>query len=73
MSKVENTLKHVTAPILIIQGDNDPTVKRESAKLIYDGVKAKDKKLLILPRERHSMLADDGFDEVFEAVYRFMV
>ena len=72
MSKVDNTLENITAPILIIQGDNDPVVKRESGKLIYDGVKSKEKKLLILPRERHSILADTLHEEVFEAVRRFI-
>jgi len=73
MSKVEQTIKKVTAPILIIQGDNDPTVKMESAQLIYDNVSSKDKKLLLLPRERHSILADKGYDEVFEAIHRFII
>jgi len=73
MTKVSKSLLNITAPILIIQGDNDPIVKRESGKLIYDGVKSKDKKLLILPRENHSILADDRCAEVFEAVGTFVV
>lgn len=72
MTKARHTLQKVQDPILIIQGDNDPIVKSESAKLIYDGVKSADKKLLIIPRKRHSILADDGRDEVFEAVYRLI-
>jgi esterase/lipase len=72
MSKVTKTLSKVTAPILVIQGDNDPVVKRESARLIYDGVRSEEKKLLILPRERHSILADEKSVEVFEAVFGFM-
>jgi len=72
MSKVDHTLKKVTAPILVIQGDEDPVVKRESGKLIYDGVSSQDKKLLILPRENHAILADKKCDEVFEAVAEFI-
>ena len=72
MSKVQRVLHNITAPILIIQGDNDPIVKRESARLIYDRVKSKDKKLLLLPRAKHGILADDSCVEVFEAVYRFI-
>ena len=72
MSKVTKTLDKVTAPILVIQGDNDPVVKHESAKLIYDGVSATEKKLLLLPRDRHSILADEKSVEVFEAVFGFM-
>jgi len=72
MSKAKTSISKITAPILIIQGDNDPVVKRESGKLIYNGVKSKDKKLLILPRERHSILADKLHDEVFDAVNSFI-
>lgn len=72
MSKVEKTLYQVTAPILIIQGDNDPIVKGKSAKLIYDDVSSEDKSLLLLPRERHSILADEQHADVFEAVYSFI-
>lgn len=72
MSKTVKSLKDVKAPILVIQGDNDPTVKRESAKLIYDGVRSKDKQLMILPRNRHSILADNDCAEVFSAIYHFM-
>ena len=73
MSKVTKTLSKVTAPILVIQGDHDPVVKSESARLIYDGVRSEEKKLLLLPRERHSILADEKCVEVFEAVFGFMV
>ncbi len=73
MSKVEDTVKDVKDPILIIQGDNDPTVKAKSAQIIYTTVKSKDKKLLLLPRKKHSMLADEGHDEVFENIYQFIV
>ncbi len=72
MSKTADLLSEVEAPILIIQGDEDPVVKRESAKLIYDAVKSKDKKLMILSRKRHSILADEGYEEVFASIYRFI-
>lgn len=72
MSRVTDTLTKVTAPILIIQGDKDPIVKRKSARLIYDSINSKDKKLLLLPRNKHGILADEGCTEVFEAVYRFI-
>ncbi len=72
MTKVNKSLKDITDPILIIQGDNDPVVKHESAKLIYDGISSKDKKSLILPSEKHSVLANEGCTEVFEAVSAFI-
>ena len=73
MSKVSGILQNITAPILIIQGDNDPIVKRESARRIYDGIKSRDKKLLLLPRDKHKILADERHDEVFESIYRFII
>lgn len=72
MSKAKESLSEITAPILIIQGDNDPVVKRESGKLIYEGIISKEKKLLILPRERHSILADQHHEEVFDSVHDFI-
>ena len=72
MSRVSGSLRKVTAPILVIQGDNDPVVKRESARRIYDGVKSTDKKMLLLHRDKHGILADESHDEVFEAIERFI-
>ena len=72
MSQVQSVLGNITAPILIIQGDNDPIVKQESARLIYDKIKSKDKKLLLFHREKHGILADEGFDEVFESIKGFI-
>jgi len=72
MTKVEKTLDQVTAPILIIQGDNDPIVKSESAKLIYEGVSSKNKSLLLLPRDHHSILADEQHEDLFVSVYEFI-
>ena len=73
MRKVELTVEKVTAPILIVQGDNDPVIRRESAILIYDSVNSTDKKLLLLPRDNHGILADEGHEEIFEAINRFIV
>jgi len=73
MSKAEHTLENVTAPILIIQGDNDPTVNAKSAQIIYEKVQSKEKKLLLLPRTRHSMLSDKGYEEAFSSVEQFIV
>lgn len=44
MSKVEGLLHNITTPILIIQGDNDPIVKRE--------------KVTSTSQRKHGILAD---------------
>ncbi len=72
MHEAAAALAKITAPILIIQGDKDPVVKRESARTIYDCVASTDKKLLLLPRERHAILADERCEEIFEAIEGFI-
>jgi len=72
MTKVAASLQHITIPMLIIQGDKDPIVKEESARLIYDGIRSTDKKLFLLSRDKHGILADKGHNEVFTAVGRFI-
>ena len=72
MSKVEKNLSKVTAPILVIQGDNDPVVNPKSAQLIYNKVNSPLKKLVLLPRDNHIIVTNEGKEEIFENVYRFM-
>jgi len=73
MGKTYHVLNDITAPILIIQGDKDPVVKRESSRFIYDHVGSKEKQLLLLPRENHGILSDKRHIEVFKAIHRFIV
>ncbi len=72
MTKVEKTLNKVTAPILILQGDNDPVVNPKSAKLIYDNVQSDFKKMILLPRQKHSILQGAEAEEVYQSIYRFI-
>jgi len=72
MQRTREALPQITAPLLIIQGDNDPIVKRESARYIYDHVASKEKQLLLLPRNRHAILSDEGHEEVFAAIKHFI-
>jgi len=73
MSKVKSTLQKIKNPILIMQGDNDPVVNAKSAQIIYKSVKSKNKKLLLLPRKKHSILAGIKKEEVFEEIYQFII
>jgi len=72
MSTVKNSLRKVEAPILIIQGDNDPIVKRESARLIYDTIHSKDKQLLLIPTNKHGILNEAYIEKVFEPIIHFI-
>ena len=70
--KTDKVLHDIRAPILILQGDNDPTVNPQSATYIYEHVSSKVKKLILVPRDRHIILAKEGKEEVFESIYRFI-
>jgi len=72
MTKSDAVLKHIKDPILVIQGDNDPIVNPKSAQFIYNGVKSKLKKLLLLPRDNHSIILGKGEEEIFESIYHFI-
>ncbi len=72
MQKADKTLEYVTAPILILQGDNDPVVNPKSAQLIYDKVNSNVKKLVVLPRQKHIILASEDKEEVFQSIHHFI-
>ncbi len=72
MTRVEKTLKKITEPILVLQGDTDPIVNPKSAQLIYRRVRSPMKKLVLLPRENHIIVTGEGSEEVFESVHRFI-
>ena len=72
MTKTDKNLRSIKVPILILQGDNDPIVNPKSARFIYNGVKSKWKKLVIIPRNNHNIIVGKGQEEVFESIYRFI-
>jgi esterase/lipase/1-acyl-sn-glycerol-3-phosphate acyltransferase len=72
MTHSNKELGNIRAPILILQGDNDPTVNPQSAAYIYERVQSKVKKLILVPRNNHIILAGEGKEEIFESVYRFI-
>ncbi|HHL33395.1 MAG TPA: acyltransferase, partial [Desulfobulbaceae bacterium] len=72
MKRVDKTLEHITEPILVLQGDNDPVVNPKSAQLIYRRVHSSMKKLIMLPRKNHIIVTGAGEEEVFETVHRFI-
>ena len=72
MTKADKRLKNIRAPILILQGDNDPVVNPKSAQFIYKSVKSKWKKLVLVPRKNHTIILGEGSQETFESIYRFI-
>ncbi len=72
MQECRSALPLVTAPTLVLQGDNDPVVKPESAEKILDKISSDDKKLARFAFSRHVIVLGDGNKKVFESVYRFI-
>ncbi len=56
---VERRLPSVSCPLLIMQSDGDPVVDPQSANIIDDTVSSEDRRLVMVPSERHGILADD--------------
>ncbi len=72
MKVCRSSLPLVTAPTLIVQADNDPVVKPESAQKIMEKISSKRKDLKMLPFSRHVIVLGEGKNEVFERVYAFI-
>ncbi|PCJ59227.1 MAG: hypothetical protein COA79_11040 [Planctomycetota bacterium] len=73
MEACEDSLKDIKSPVLIIQGDNDPTVSPDSGNLINDALGSSIKHLRILPFDRHVIVRKERREEVFEVVEEFIL
>jgi len=63
----------VECPILIVQGNADGRVSKDSSRQIYDSVKSKDKSMLILDGEQHIVLKGKYKNQVFDTIYEFIL
>jgi esterase/lipase/1-acyl-sn-glycerol-3-phosphate acyltransferase len=72
MKLVHAQLKNITVPVLIIQGDRDPTVNPEGGKLIAEKISSETKELFMPAFSRHVIIAGEGSKKVSEKVSGFM-
>lgn len=72
MEKCQSILPMITTPTLILQADKDPVVKPESADKILEKINSGDKALETFNFSRHVMIAGEGKEQVFKAVYGFI-
>lgn len=70
---MSDALKDITVPTLVMQGSQDPAVRPDSAKAIFDKVGTPHKELVMLERPNHGIINGPGAEEVFERVYRFLL
>lgn len=65
-------LKNITAPLLIIQSNNDHTASPKSAQYLYDNVQSPSKKILHLNHSGHLITLDSEKEIVFSAIADFI-
>ena len=68
----KNFLPKVTAPILIMHGEDDHTAQPRSARFIMDNVGSPDKKIITVPNSGHLLPLDENRDFVFDGVLNFL-
>ncbi len=57
--EVKNALPKIKIPTLILQGDEDPIVKPDSAQYIYDALQTDTKSLEMITSKRHGIVYED--------------
>ena len=74
MNKTRKNLSKVDAPLLIIQGDNDPVVNSKSADMVYEGVNTTKKEMMLISRTNHNILTGSQKDKIdlFKDIYDFI-
>lgn len=59
VNQLEDRLKDVHCPTLLLQGDEDPVVVPKSANLIFNKLASTQKQLVTIKSNRHGILIDD--------------
>lgn len=72
MGRVEERLRHVTAPALVIQSAGDPVVDPSGTRKVFKQLGAPDKTYTVFNFSRHGILIGEGADRVYRAVGNFL-
>lgn len=72
IADVKNLLPKITAPILIMHGEEDHTAQPRSARFIMDNVGSSVKKIITVPDSGHLLPFAENREFVFEAVLNFI-
>ena len=72
MQECKLCLPLITTPTLIIQGNEDPVVKPESAEKILEMISSEDKHLQGFKSKRHVIVLGEGNERIFKSVYNFV-
>lgn len=71
--RVKKGLSGISQPALIMHSVNDKAVRPESAKYIFENIGSKIKTLKWIGNSHHNLVIDKPRQEVFQAMYDFMV
>ncbi|OPL14865.1 MAG: hypothetical protein AVO39_08540 [delta proteobacterium MLS_D] len=72
MDVVEERLKNVTDPVLVIQGENDPVVNPVSGSEIYEKAGSEKKRFIAVEADYHGILWKEKLDDVTAGVLDFL-
>lgn len=73
IAQTKAILPDLKKPILIVQSDNDHTVKAESGTYIYEHVGSEDKELFKLSLSGHIVTLDIEHDKLFRKIKEFLL
>ena len=72
IGKMKDTMPEVSAPLLVIQGARDQTVKPESAQYIMEHVSSEQKRLVMLPQAGHRLVIGVERQRAFDETIAFL-
>lgn len=72
MNKTKKNIPKIETKTFIIQAKDDPVVNPISAYEIYDNIKSKNKKILMLDLDHHIIIRGEKTKELFEQIKKFL-
>jgi esterase/lipase len=72
MSKVEDRLKQVQVPAVVVQSAADPVVDPRGTRRVFDLIGSEDKKYMLFNFDRHGILLGPGAAKVHRVIGNFL-
>ncbi len=71
-NRAERNLRNVVSPILIIQAQNDESLRPESARILYKGVASREKELFWLYKSTHQCTLGREWKSIHDRILDFL-
>ena len=72
VSKYYDTPKEITCPVLLLQGTKDDLVPISSSEYVYNSVKSKVKKMVIVEGVTHDIFRNERVNEIYSVIEKFL-